>query len=47
MRFISRILRPWQRRDNKGSRIFEISCYLIVLLSPASKNVIKSIKIMY
>ena len=41
------ISRPWPCSKNKGSWIFEISCYFSVLLSPASKNAkIKGIKIM-
>jgi len=44
-RIFSRAL--WQRHQNKGSRIFKISSYSSVLLSPASKNVkVKGSKIM-
>jgi len=36
--FISRVSWPCRRRENKGLRIFEISYYFSLLLSPVSKN---------
>ena len=36
--FISRILRPWWCCKNKRLRIFKISCYFSVILSPANKK---------
>jgi len=35
---IYRILQSHQRHKNKGSQIFEISCYCSVILNPASKD---------
>jgi len=38
MPFISQILRAWRRRETKGSRIFEISCFLVYYLVQQAKN---------
>ena len=44
--FIVDIIINWNQIKNNGSRVFEISCYFSILLSPASKNAkIKGTKI--